>query len=148
MYKAVTLFLWQSAVPIVVTYNSPSFLKFSQMKIKVYLDAILISLKIKKSTLSPTPAKSSISQCLQERCDCRNHSNSIESHPIEDRELFTFDNSDQQTTELQEETTALELIQEFHHSGTQRYTKEMYILNTNISSEGKFLWFKTQWSYL
>ena len=133
MYKAITLFLWQSAVPIVVTYNSPSFLKFSQMKIKVYLDVIF------KMTISPTPAKLSISQCLQERCDCRNHSNSIESHPIEDRELFTFDNSDQQTTELQEETTALELIQEFHHSGTQRYNKEMYILNTNISSEGKFL---------
>ena len=123
MYKAITLFLWQSAAPIVVTYNSPSFLKFSQMKIKVYLDAILISLKIKKITISPTPAKLSISQCLQERCDCRNHSNSIESHPIEDRELFTFDNSDQLVDRrLQEEKAALELIQEFHHSGTQRYT--------------------------
>ena len=143
MYKAITFFLWQSAAPIVVTYNSPSFLKFSQMKIKVYLDEIF------KITISPTPAKLSISQCLQERCDCRNHSNSIESHPIEDRELFPFDNSDQLVDRrLQEETTALELIREFHHSGRQRYTKEIYISNTNISSKGKFLWFKTQWSYL
>ena len=85
------------------------------MKIKVYLDEIF------KITISPTPAKLSISQCLQERCDCRNHSNSIESHPIEDRELFTFDNSDRLVDRrLQEETTALELIQEFHHSETQR----------------------------
>ena len=120
MYKAITFFLWQSAAPIVVTYNSASFVKFSQKKIIIYFDEILIFLKLKK--ISPTP-KLSISQCLQERCDCRNHSNSIESHPIEDRELFTFDNSDQLVDRrLQEEKAALELIQEFHHSGTQRYT--------------------------
>ena len=148
MYKAITFFLWQSAPPIVVTYNSASFVKFSQKKIRSYLDEILIFLKLKKITISPSP-KLSISQCLQERCDCRNHINSIESHPIEDRELFTFDNSDQLVDRrLQEETTALELIQEFHHSGTQRYTKEICILNTNISSKGNFLWFKTQLSYL
>ena len=124
MYKAVTLFLWQSAVPIVVTYNSPSFLKFSQMKIKVYLDAILISLKIKKSTLSPTPAKSSISQCLQERCDCKNQSNSLENLPREDREFFPPDNQQPLVKrKLQEETTALEIIQEFQHSGTKRYKR-------------------------
>ena len=52
MYKAITFFLWQSAAPIVVTYNSASFVKFSQNKIKIYSDVIFM--KLKKVTISPT----------------------------------------------------------------------------------------------
>ena len=125
MYKAITFFLWQSAPPIVVTYNSASFVKFSQKKIRSYLDEILIFLKLKKITISPSP-KLSISQCLQERCDCKNQSNSLENLPREDREFFPPDNPQPLVKrKLQEETTALEIIQEFQHSGTKRYKKNV-----------------------
>ena len=121
MYKAITFFLWQSAAPIVVTYNSASFVKFSQNKIKIYSDEIF--LKLKKVTISPT-SKLSISQCLQKRCDCKNQSNSLENLPREDREFFPPDNPQPLVKrKLQEETTALEIIQEFQHSGTKRYQR-------------------------
>ena len=123
MYKAITFFLWQSAAPIVVTYNSASFVKFSQKKIISYFDEILIFLKLKKIKISTTP-NLSISQCLLERCECKNQSNTLENRPREDREFFSLDNPHPIVKRrLQEETTAIEIIQEFQHSGTKRYKR-------------------------
>ena len=120
MYKAITFFLWQSAAPIIVSYNSASFVKFSQKKMTIYLDEILIFLKLKKITISPTP-KLSISQYLQERCDCKNQSNSLEILPKKEREFFPPDNPQPLIKRrLQEGTTAIEMLQEFQHSGTKR----------------------------
>ena len=64
LYKSILLFLWQSAIPIIVFYNIFAFRKFAVTKIKSYIDEIkgrfefhLQKLKLRNNSVGISPSE-------------------------------------------------------------------------------------------
>ena len=117
LMKAISFCIWQSVAPLVVTFYSTSFYKFSQNKMKMYFEEILLSLRFKIFKMNTSPKQGAISQSQHETFDTRNQS-SIEAQQSDNTNFFSNDNSNPVVrTRLHEEPTALEMIEELQSSG-------------------------------